>query len=252
MQGDFSFWTVAVLLPISMTAASLITSQLDSDDWRHVGSVSRPAVALFVLVAAIIVVGLIVVPPVFLVILTGLVILGIIVGLISVFTLPTASSARQWAAISIIALSAVVALILVVTYEPPIVIVDATGTIDPIQDLDLDLLTIFGFLLGIMAMVITWPRQRYRGAVGAALVGMIGLNFILFTLWQAANFPLVLAKSLAIVVTVLVAYVLARYVRRQTVDSDEVPCERCQQSNDFLAKFCQHCGFPISPGSGTR
>lgn len=244
-------WPLAILLSMSMTAASLVTSQLDDEDWRQAGSSYRVVVASVVVLALIIVAGFVLAPVVVMVWISGLIVLGLLVALITVFSSSTASSRRQWATMSVAASSVAVALIAVVMYDVKPVY-DSTDVSTGILygGLEVDLLIIGGLILGILAMVITWPDQRFHRAVGAALLVMTALNVVNFALWLNAGAPEVLAKSTAVVMTLIVAVVLNRYMRRQTVDSDDIPCERCQQSNDPLTDFCQHCGFPIARETG--
>ena len=236
---NFSFWAVAILLSMSMTAASLVLSQLDEEDRRHVTSVSMSVVVLLVLVAAIIATGLIFAPVVFLVIVTGLIILGLVVALITVFSFSRASSTGHWAAISVVGLAVAGSVILLVMFDRP-------SPDDPGRAGLLDLTTITGFILGIMALVVSWPEHRFRRAAVATLLVMIALAVLSFAVWENAGIPLVLAKSAAVVLTALVAYVLARYMRRHTVDTDQIPCRRCMQSNHSLARVCQSCGLPTN------
>ena len=245
-------WPLAILLSLSMTAASLVISQLDDEDWRQAGSSYRVVVAALVVLAMIIAAGLVFAPVVLMVWLSGLIILGLLVALITAFSSSTASSRRQWATMSVAASSVAVALIAVVMF-------DVKPAFDPSDDstgilyggLEVDLLIIGGLILGIMAMVITWPDQRFHRVVGATLVVMTALNVVNFALWLNAGAPEVLAKSGAVVMTLIAAVVLNRYMRRQTVDSDDVPCQRCQQSNPLSVTSCQHCGFPLSQEART-
>ena len=245
-------WPLAILLSLSMTAASLVISQFDDEDWRQAGSSYRVVVAAVVVLTVIIAAGLVFAPVVLMVWLSGLIILGLLVALITAFTSSTASSRRQWATMSVAGSSVAVALIAVVMFDVrPAFGTDDVSTGILYGGLEVDLLIIGGLMLGIMAMVITWPDQRFHRAVGAALLVMTALNVVNFALWLNAGAPEVLAKSGAVAMTLIVALVLNRYMRRQTVDSDDVPCLRCQQSNHRLTDCCQHCGFPLNQDART-
>ena len=245
-------WPLAILLSLSMTAASLVTSQFDDEDWRQARSSYRVVLVALVVLAAIIAAGLVFAPVVAMVWLAGLIILGLIVALITAFTSSTASSRRQWATMSVAASSVAVALIAVVMFDvKPVDNPDDVTTGILYGGLEVDLLIIGGLILGIMAMVITWPQPRFRRPVGATLLVMTALSVVNFALWLNAGAPEVLAKSGAVVMTLLVAFALNWYMRRETVDSDDIPCVRCQQSNQRLTDFCQHCGFPLSQDART-
>ena len=260
MQGDFSFWSLPLLLSMSMTAVSLATSQIDAENWRQLTSAYRVVVPSIVLMATVIAVGFVFAPVVLLVWVAGLILLGFLVALLAAFSSDTASSSRQWTTVLVAASSVAVSLIALAMFDVNAIVFPGDAPIgvpgggfadDSYAGPDVALLIVVGLILGILAMVTTWPDQRFRRVVGATLLIMTVLVFVVFAMWHA-GMSAVLAKSAAVSLTAISAFYLFRYMRRQTVDSDEVPCERCQQSNHPLTDFCLHRGFPMSRGGETR
>ncbi len=245
MEGEFSFWVLAVLLPMSMTAVSLITSQIDEEDWRQLTSFSRGYLAIIGLGVATIVAGLIFVPGFFLQVVVGLLILGLLVAWFGVFSLSRHSSLRQWTAFLVGALAVAASWTLLAMF-------DGSEAEYPNRLVFLNIMSIVGFLLGITALAVSCPEREQRRAAGVVLASMIGLVVVMFILWQQAAIELGLAKTGAVVLTLIAAFVLNRYMRRQTFDSGEVICRRCIQPTDPLYPECINCGFSIRDDPGTR
>ncbi len=119
------------------------------------------------------------------------------------------------------------------------------------------------FILGALAVASSLLRPRYWLKVGASFGGMIALIVLLFMLWLHLGITLGLAMASAVVLTALGAFLLghhvktaeyrnwsvsaysARFTRRQTVDSGQFLCRRCQRPNNPLARDCNSCGLPL-------
>ena len=79
-------------------------------------------------------------------------------------------------------------------------------------------------------------------------MGMIVLIFLALMLWLHLGIALGLAKVSAFVLTALVAFLLAGYLRGKTVRPDpETRCPNCRQANSALAPKCYICGLPLKP-----
>ena len=112
-------------------------------------------------------------------------------------------------------------------------------------------LSVPAFMLGIAALTASWRQLRHWREVIASFAGMLVLVLLSFMLWLHLGVSLALAKTSAVVLTGLTAYVLVGYVRRKAARIGFL-CPNCRQSNSLLAKDCYNCGLSLSRDTETR
>ena len=99
---------------------------------------------------------------------------------------------------------------------------------------------ILALLLAIVSVGPSW-QWRYWRLLIASMASMYALVVLPFMLWLHQGVSMELAKLSAILLTGLMAFLVAGYIRRR-IQVDGFHCPECQQRNDFSAWFCTRCG----------
>ena len=248
LLSRLDFWALAVTLPLAMAGTALIFPGIDANGPEHGTPRRRRVVGLLAIVAAVVVLGLILMTfliggrfafgPIGI---FGLLVLAPFLAGIAICTMPLRRKVRRGLALSIGVLAVIGSCIMLVMFG-------GTNADDNFYPLFFTVISIPAFTLGTTAMAISCPPPKYWPTVGAALAGMIVMITLAFMLWLHLGIALALAKVSAFVLAALVAFVLAGYLGRKAVRPDpETLCPRCQQANSLLALKCYTCGLPLKP-----
>ena len=242
LLSRLDFWALAVALSLSMTGAAQLYSRQWGED-RHPPAIGRRIVmALLAVLAAAVIAWIL--SSVFLndgrfvfgpIGIYGLLVLAPFLVGTAICTMPLRSKVRRGLALSIGTLSVIGSCIMLLMFG-------GTSADDNFYPLYFSVIGVPAFTLGITAMAVSCPQPKYWPMVGTALMGMIGLVVLAFMLWLHLGIALFLAKVSAFLLTALLAYVLAGYLRRKTAKPDaEGVCPRCQHPNSLMAWKCYNC-----------
>ncbi len=248
LLSRFDFWAMAVVLSLTMTgAAQLYSRQWDEDP--HPLAIGRRVLVVLLAVPVAIVIAWILLKVVlndgrFIfgpIEIFGLLVLTPILLGIAICSTTLRSNVRRWLAWSIGILAVIGSCILLAMFG-------TTSADDNFYPLFFSVVGILAFPLGATALAVSCPQLKYWPVVGAALMGMFVLIFLAFMLWLHLDIASALAKLSAVILTALVAILLAGYLSRKTIRPDpETLCPNCRQANSLLALKCYTCGLPLKP-----
>ena len=247
LLSKYYFWAVVVLLSMSMTAASLIISELKGADWQAAKSAFRHfGVALGIWAMFVVFVLFLAFSYLPTIIPIGLILLVLALGAITAFAALWRSIDRKWLVLSAGVLSVASSCLLLASFGN-------SGADNFLYAINMGIIGVPGFIFGTVAFVFSWPKERNRAAVLAALVGMMGLTVLAFMLWLQLGIALALAKASAVVLTALVAFALLGYLKRAALHRDgDALCSNCQLPNSLLAWHCYNCGSSLTGATKTK
>ena len=220
LLSRLDFWVLAVTLSIAMAGIGLTVLGIDANDPEPSVRIRRKGVVLPAIATAVIVLGLILIvfPDGRRLVLGPIGLLGLfalapfLVG-IAIWEMALGREIGWGLALWIGFLAVFGSCIMLLMFGD--------------TDRDANFHTIFfsvisapSFILGTAAMAISRTRPKYWPTIGGALVGMISLVILAFMLWLHLGIALALAKVSALVLTALVAFLLAGHIKRKTVRPD--------------------------------
>ena len=105
-------------------------------------------------------------------------------------------------------------------------------------------IAIAAYALIITSFAVSWKLFRYWRAITGSILAMAALTVLPFILWLHVGIPIVLAKGLAIALSVVVAISLRNHMKQETI-TQVTFCPKCDYENSPSARICAYCELPL-------
>ena len=248
LLSSLQFWTAAMALSLSMTGAALILSR----SW----SIVNWKTPLMAIVVGVVLIGMFFI----FFLIAGLNLFIPFLIALGVWELHQRREWRTAALLSIGALSLLASGALIFVFGGPdadlgsfssirlgpltISFGGSGGDTGSIHGMWFVPIAIAAYALIITSFAVSWKLFRYWRAITGSILAMAALTVLPFILWLHVGIPIVLAKGLAIALSVVVAISLRNHMKQETIIQVTF-CPKCDYENPPSARICAYCELPL-------